>query len=155
MNTENDITIFGDVAYSRKSESSFKLNAVAPTNSIRKDPDTTSSKVASWGGDNLRPQNLFAALGKLPQAKQIIKWQANTLYSGGIVYGEMSLDANGREKFTRQWIPEIENFFKKVNISRYLLESCVDYYWFGNPFDELIIDHMMIFFWLFLLTLLF
>jgi hypothetical protein len=52
----------------------------------------------------------------------------------------MSIDDNGKEVFRRERNPEIEAFFNQINITRYLLEACVDFYWFGNPMDEIILD---------------
>lgn len=137
---DNDKLIFGDVAYSKKSAATFKLNAPNSTNAVKREYEKEQNIIASWGGDNLRPQNVFNSLAKLPQAKQIISWQAKTLYSGGLVYGTIDIDDKGNEVFTRKKDKTIDEFFKQVNINRYLLEACIDYYWFGNPVDEILVD---------------
>jgi hypothetical protein len=142
-----DIQIFDDVAYSGRSGASYKLNAIGagsfisdakatPSSPIRKDPDTTSSIVASWGTDNLRPQNILKALEGLPQAKAILKWKAMALYGGGLTYGIE--DENG--VFTKKKFTEVEEFFRQSNIKRWQVETCLDYYWFENPFNEVILN---------------
>lgn len=139
-----DIEILDDVAYSGRSRATYKLNAggtgekpkAFPTVPVQLSPDSTQSIVASWGPDNLRPQKILKALEGLPQAKEILNWKARSLYSGGIVYGIEDAEGN----FKRIKDPAVEQFFRDTNIKRYLIEACVDYYWFGNPFHELIIN---------------
>ncbi len=128
----NDFAIFHDVAYSAKSGATFKLNA-DPNSPKPKIIDKTNNIVASWGTDNLRPQRLVKALNGLPQAKQVLQWQAKALYSGGLIYG--TEDAAGN--FTPIKDLAVDTFIRDSNVQRYLIESCVDYYWFGNPFSEI------------------
>jgi len=145
---KNDIQIFDDVAYSGRGNS-YKLNYLAagsavtadknqqqPTSPIRKDPDKTSNIVASWGSDNLRPQNILKALEGLPQAKAILKWKAMALYAGGLIYGKE--DAAGNFTPTRDTV--IEDFFRNANIKRWQIETCHDYYWFENPYNEFLLN---------------
>lgn len=136
---QNDVVIFSDVAYLPKSAASVKLN-LQPTSPVQSPVlNSVGSEIAAWGAGNLRPQELKKQLKELPQAKEIISWQARTLYSGGLIYGKTSF-VDGVEKFTPTKDPKVEEFFKKVNITRYLIEACLDYYWYGNPVDELIVD---------------
>ena len=128
----NDIQIFHDVAYSANAAATIKLNA-EPKSPNPKTIDKTNNIVASWGSDNLRPQKLVKALDGLPQAKQVLQWQAKALYSGGLVYG--TEDAAGN--FTPIKDADVDLFLRESNVARYLIESCVDYYWFGNPFTEI------------------
>lgn len=128
----NDIQIFHDVAYSPTAQATVKLN-VEPLTPVPAIPESIANRVASWGSDNLRPQKLIKALEGLPQAKQVLQWQAKALYSGGLIYG--TEDASGN--FTPIKNPEVDAFLNISNVPRYLIEACVDYYWFGNPFSEI------------------
>jgi hypothetical protein len=109
-------------------------------NPVQERPDRTLSEIASWGSDNLRPQNLIDALKPFPEIKEALRWKARALYSGGIRYGTISFDDDGNEIFTPVKDKSVEEFFRKSNINRYIMDAATDYYWFNNIFPLILMD---------------
>lgn len=142
----NTFALFEDVVY--YNGATYKLNSRAatsagsggamatPSTPVFTQPDTTSNIVASWGADNLRPQNIMKALAGLPQAKSIFKWKAAALYGGGIIYGTEDEAGNFMPKKDKV----IDDFFRLSNIKRWQIETCLDYYYWENPFNEFILN---------------
>jgi hypothetical protein len=108
-----------------------------PTSSPKKVEGT--GKIAPWGETNLFPQEVWA-LAEKTSIPTLIKRQAEGLY-GKLVYGTDTIDENGNEKFVRQINPEIEDWLRRTNIKRYLLEAAQDLFAFGNFFPEIILSN--------------
>lgn len=95
--------------------------------------------VAYWGHDNLFPQNVVRDIEKSTVIGPTLDLKVRALYGGGLVYGHEVIDADGNERFVRKKYPEIEAFFRRSNIKRYLLEATSDFYHFYNAFPELLL----------------
>lgn len=99
-----------------------------------------SADVAYWGTDNLFPQNTLEKIEKSTVIGPALNFKTRALYGGGLIYGRETIDAaTGEEKFIRAKIPEIDAFFRRSNINRYILESTQDFYYFYNAFPELLL----------------
>ena len=100
---------------------------------------TSAGDVSFWGDDNLFPQTVISDVAASTIVQPVLEWKAKALYSGGLVYGSLQVDETGKETLKRIIDPEIEDFFKKTLINRYLIEACNDFYWFYNGFNEIIL----------------
>lgn len=110
-----------------------------PTMPIEK-PENTSGEIAYWGDDNLFPQNVLEAAQKNTIIPTTLDWKARALYGSGLVYGKVNgFDDDGNDIFKRERVPEIEDFLRRSNIRKYLIEAATDLYWFYNVFPELIL----------------
>lgn len=98
-----------------------------------------SSKVASWGENNDFPKIVKDIATKNTVISRGLADSIGYLYAGGVIYGQASYDDSGKEVFKPLKDPEIEAFIRFTNLKKYLLESITDFYWFYNPFPELIL----------------
>ncbi len=94
-------------------------------------------KIAIWGDDNLFPQRVNKDVRKTTELASGLRWMANTLISGGLVYGTLEYDDDGKEKLKPVRDPDIEKWLRKTNIRRYLRESAYEFYKFWNAFARL------------------
>lgn len=99
----------------------------------------SARNIAIWGDDNLFPQTVLAKAEKtfIPA---VIDWKVSAMGSR-LVYGIEEIDANGKETFKRVKDPVVDAWLKRSNISRYLIETASDLYWWGNMFPELILSN--------------
>ncbi|WP_187261316.1 hypothetical protein [Pontibacter beigongshangensis] len=97
-------------------------------------------EIASWGEDNLFPQNVMKDVEKSEVLSDTLTWKAKAWYGSGVVYGYVELDDQGNEKFIRKRMPEVEEFLKRSNINRYALEALTDISFFANAFPEFILS---------------
>lgn len=125
----------------------FESNAVMKTGVKFPDHPTApavrplgSQKIAYWGDDNLFPQNV-KKLADLTFIPGVIAMQVRALY-GSLEYGVEVFDpATKKYVFTPSENPDVDDFLKKTNVKRYLIEAASDFYWFGNIFPELILTN--------------
>jgi hypothetical protein len=127
---------------------SYNISAAAQLDELTKVPkpvkviarETSANPVAIWGDDNNFPRNVIDDVRKDPEIGTLLDKQAKLLYSGGIMWGKLTLNEKGQE--TLQPLDDATNlkirtWMRKSNINRYLLESAKDLYWFYNIFPEL------------------
>lgn len=97
--------------------------------------------IAPWGDLNTFPQLAYDDAYKSTIIPPVLEWKAQALYSGGLVYGTVKIDSNtGEERLTPLSDDYINEWLDLVNITRYLIKSCNDFYWFYNPFPVLILS---------------
>jgi hypothetical protein len=96
---------------------------------------------AKWGTDNLLPFTIINAVNSNAVLSQAIYWKSNAVISGGLAYGNLVIDENGREKLERVIDPVVEEWLYKSNVPRYLREASMEYYKFWNVFPELILSN--------------
>jgi len=114
--------------------------AKAPSEPLVTDPETDQT-ISYWGGDNLRPQNMYQKGRKSPVLTSTIQALANTMSAGRVQYGKRIIDSNGKEHFEQKNIPEIEEFITRSQIqTRFLNRIYSDMYWYYNMFPELILN---------------
>jgi hypothetical protein len=115
-----------------------KLNR--PTNTIASGTDTDYIK---WGeGDNF-PQQVILDVNKDPEIGILLEKKANLLYSGGLIWGIPTKDADGNEylkPLEDNQNKEVKAFLKATNINRYLSEAALDLEWFSNVFVEIVLN---------------
>lgn len=102
-------------------------------------------KIAYWGDDNLYPQKLYKSLRKNGAGRRGMSFRAKTHYGNG--YFTYKLDpeaaANGKESFIPVILdnyPEIQDFFKRNRIERFLKEAITDIEWWSFFFPEFIVS---------------
>lgn len=132
----------GTVAYVKDGSALFSLGfdkKTRPSSPVIK--ESVSNVYAPWGDDNLFPQNVIADVEKNSIIGSALKFQAETAYSGGLIYGIVDgYDNDGNEIFKPIIDPAIEYFLKTSNIRRYLIEAFNDFYYFINCFPELVLS---------------
>lgn len=121
-----------------------KKDVATPTSpEVKKTFINSTDKIAKWGDDNLFPQTVYKEARKSTIIPSTLDWKARALYSGGIVAGKVSYkEANGgvTEIFTPEINKEFDEFKKRSALNRYLIEATNDFYWFYNPFPELVLS---------------
>jgi hypothetical protein len=104
----------------------------------------TKLDVAPWGEDNRFPQNIVNSLESCGVAVSTLKWKADTLWGGGLVYGKVvDIDSQGNEVFQvakKGEFKEADIFWKNNRIPRYFAEKLMDWVYFANTFEELILN---------------
>ncbi|RZK30203.1 MAG: hypothetical protein EOO57_18135, partial [Hymenobacter sp.] len=113
---------------------------LAPTVKITGDI-AEANTFAKWGTDNKLPFTIIDAVNSNAVLSQAIYWKSNAIISGGLAYGNLVIDANGREQLQRVIDPVVEEWLYKSNILRYLRESSMEFYKFWNVFPELILSN--------------
>lgn len=133
----------GNVAYIPGFEAAVTLNGgvkSTPTTPVAKTVGGGSSKVAYWGDSNDYPQQVVADARKNTIIPTALEKMAMLLYGGGILYGNLSYDEQGNEKFIPAVDPVVDAWLKRTRANRYALEACLDMMWFRNVFPELVLS---------------
>jgi hypothetical protein len=95
--------------------------------------------IALWGDDNLHPQNAYAVAKLNSTIPSTIAFKAEALYGNGLFYGEVTIDEEtGEEVFARRIDPQWEAFLASRNTKQYIMKACLDYYWHGIVFPEMV-----------------
>lgn len=98
--------------------------------------------VHPWGEDNRFPQNIEKHIAACGVAKAALNFKSVSLCGTGLLYGTVEgYDANGQEIFKPAKLgefPEVDQFMKRTNAKRYLLESAQAFVYFANTFTEAI-----------------
>ena len=114
-----------------------------PTNSVRKataEDGQMNLKLANWGPDNQRPQQIIADIENNPELAQTLYHKAQSLIGGGLVYGHMVIDPEGVQRLVPVLDPEVEAWMKRTNIKKYLRESAKDFYALWHGFTEFLMS---------------
>lgn len=93
--------------------------------------------VAPWGDDNLYPTTVMEKIQNSTLVIPILDWKARALYGGGLEYGKLSIDSDGKERFDRFINNEIEEWFDQTDIQLYLQEATSYWYYWYNIWPEL------------------
>lgn len=97
----------------------------------------SAGRVGLWGPGNDHPQRVVDDLRRTPLAASVIERKVNMLISGGLRYGTLTYDEkSGLDILKPQRLPEVEKFFKDINIKLFLREAARDWYTFYNVFVE-------------------
>lgn len=94
---------------------------------------------APWGDDNLFPQRVVEAASKSTVIPPVLDRKVRLSYAGGIQAGRKIYQDN-REVFVPERYKPFEDFKRKNNLNRYLLEAFSDLYWFVNFFPHVILS---------------
>ena len=114
--------------------------AVQPTNPAAPFDFTPGLKWAYWGPNNDLPQDVINLVSKNTVAPKALLFKIKSIYGRGIIPCYVEVDGNGSEKVTIADDPEINTFFKRNNIRKFMLELITDYVWFANAFPEVILN---------------
>lgn len=120
-------------------KATFQLGAVDAPKAPFKDPIVTidTTDFAAWGDNNLLPQTLVSNAEYSTIIKAALEWKTQALYGSGLEYGTLTIDENGKEKFNRILLPEIEQFMKYGGGNLYIRDSILQFYYFYNVFPRL------------------
>ncbi len=116
-----------------------------PTNTYVK-PENKTRKVAFWGSDNNFPQTIKELAEKSSLIAPTIDWKVRAMHGLGIhPFKLIDYKDDGSPIYEAlkkgALLKEIQDFFRRTNINRYLLESSVDFYWFFNVFPEFVLSN--------------
>lgn len=117
-----------------------------PTRPVVKDPENEAilGKIQPWGEDNDFPQQLAELGSNSTIIGPTLEKKVNFLYGKGVKpFVVTDIDDAGNEKLRALKsgeIQEIDDFILRTNLQRYILEAANDFYWFLNPFPELILS---------------
>jgi hypothetical protein len=95
---------------------------------------------APWGTNDDHPQTVIKEIKKSTIVGPKLDLLARFLYAGGVVYGKVTIDDKGNEKFKRAFNPDINKWLRKSGFNRYLIEASKDLVWFYHIFPEIILD---------------
>lgn len=119
--------------------SPLSKGASQPT-SVTVENDEYDGKVASWGLNNDFPQKVLKECESDTIVPTTLRFMARALYGAGLAVGKVTdYKDDGTEIFKPVKFKPWEEFKKRSNINRYLIESCNDFYWFYNVFPEMIL----------------
>jgi len=93
--------------------------------------------LSPWGSDNLFPQNVMKDVKVNTLILPKFKARLNRWIGRGTLYGYVTYDEMGEEVFKPVHIPEVNDFLKRTNDKRYLMESGLSSEIFGNVFTEI------------------
>jgi hypothetical protein len=110
-----------------------------PVNIAIKNTKLSMHGVAPWGYDNQLPNQIDTDVSKTPVLSQAIYWLSKQWISGGLVYGILTVDPDGKDKLIRKIHPGVEDMLKKSMVtSQYLPAIAYHYFKYWNSFTETI-----------------
>lgn len=128
----SDTSVFTVMAAGGQILSVSERPATSIANPVQRN-EPGDSRVKYWGDDNIYPQTLNQWIEKHPILSSKLPWLAMAIASGGVVYGKKTADG-----FQVGFDPEIEQFFKTINLKRYNIDLPIEVIKFYNGFVELI-----------------
>ncbi len=104
--------------------------------------NTAASNVASWGSNNLFPQEVLERVEKTDLLSSYLNWIVKAMSSGTLEYGYVRFDEGTKKReFEPTFIDEIEDFLECNRITQdYLPGSTIDMKYLGNIFPEFILN---------------
>lgn len=142
----------GAVAMVKHGPAIYSLGKLGRTSAASKDPTPTvtikeqncvphSGKVAIWGHDNLFPQNVIKDVEFNTIIGPALDFKVRALYSSGLAtYRKTGYDDDGEPILKRVDYQPFIDFCKRNNMTRYLIESITDFYYFYNCFPEFVLS---------------
>lgn len=134
----NSGTGFAEVASFSVASKDKEPGAKQTNTSFKK--DYTGKPWSYWGDDNLFPQNVVSIASKNTVLPAALNFKIKSMYGRGLMTCNIEISDTGEEIVKPVVVPQVNEFFKKINIKRYLLETITDFYWFFNVFPEIILS---------------
>jgi hypothetical protein len=94
---------------------------------------------ASWGTDNLFPQDVVADMCACGTGKRALMKRIETMYGNGVLTYKKTYTA-GKENLNPQTFSAWTEFCRVNNIHKYLMGVYTSYEWFYNPITEIILS---------------
>ncbi|WP_342645005.1 hypothetical protein [Mucilaginibacter sp. CSA2-8R] len=94
---------------------------------------------ASWGDDNLFPQNIIEMSSRSTELPSLLEWKARAALGKEVLPFTRSYDAATgtlKDEFCND--PKILAFLSSIPTKRYMREAYNDFFWFWNVFPDLI-----------------
>jgi hypothetical protein len=103
---------------------------------LKGDADSTDSDHSPWFEDDEEfPDDVIRDVRSNTQLSSGLLWRADTIVSGGLVYGTTLIDdKTGEEKLIPVYDKNIADFNKRNAIHRYIREAALDYYTLWNQY---------------------
>jgi hypothetical protein len=102
-----------------------------------------TGEIASWGNTNKYPQEIIQAVGNSGSGQSGIRFLRKAHYGGGVILFDDTPDEAGKKSVKLLNVtsfPEIDAFFKKSQIKKYVKETIADLEWFAICFPEYILS---------------
>lgn len=141
---------FGDIAISNhngvgavvtfKNTVDKNSNTVTTTKIEVKDK---TGEIANWGKNNKYPQEIVEAMTQSGSGSAALRFLRKAHYGGGVILYDDTPTAEGKKAIKlleTSSYPEIDAFFKKSQIKKYLKEVIADLEWFAICFPEYILS---------------
>jgi hypothetical protein len=142
---------FGDIAVSSKKGIGAVYSFV---NTVEKQNENTISTVkvevkdktgtiASWGKNNKYPQEIVEAITQSGSGSSGLRFLRKSHYGNGLILFENTPDENGKKAIKLldvSTFTDIDVFFKKSQIKKYLKETIADLEWFSICYPEYILS---------------
>jgi len=91
-----------------------------------------------WGTNNKYPQDVLKHIEDVSLVSPILDWKSRALYGGGLAYGVLQINDQGKETFVRKFDPEIEDWLEATDAMQYVMEASSYFYHFYNIFPEMV-----------------
>ena len=147
---KDNIQFIGDIAISSH-KGVGAVYAFTNTTATNQDALTTVKvevkdkvgEIAAWGRSNNYPQEIVTAVGNSGSGQSGIRFLKKAHYGGGIILFDDTPDATGKKAIKlldATNFPEINAFFKKSQIKKFVKETIADLEWFAIAFPEYVLS---------------
>ena len=147
---KNSTEFFGDIAISNHKGLGAVYSFIDTTasdknkvTSVKIDVKDKSAEIASWGKNNDYPQKTLQAVSLSGSAQSGLRFLRKAHYGGGLILFDDAPTAEGKKSIKllqQSTYPEIDTFFKKSQIKKYLKEIIADLEFLAICFPEYILS---------------
>lgn len=123
-----------DVFFATGINMSANMRDTKPRRQVLNEDANFSGDYTPWGDDNLHPQNTIQTIEENDTLPAVIDFKVRALTSGGLMYGDVRYDDDGKEIFLPMNVPEIDDFLSEIEHDNYLHEAALDFYTHANSF---------------------
>ena len=101
----------------------------------------SSLEYQPWGIDNKEPFKIWEEGNSITEIQSVLDLKARLLYGNGSFIGKVTgVDDDGNEIFQPIWDPKINTFLTQAGFQKYLMNACINYYWFNIVFPNVILS---------------
>lgn len=132
------------LTYGLGQKAAFEIDNADDKHSEVKRKDAETKDFAFWGKANRYPHDFLAKVRKTGAAGSSYNFIANAMYGQGIKLIEHTQDENGKELkriVPLNEEPDIKDFFKKIKLERFYVETIFDLSLFNIAFPEVILTN--------------
>lgn len=94
-----------------------------------------------WGKDNKEPFRIWEEGNSITEIQSVLDLKSRFLYGNGYFVGKVTgVDDEGNETLKSVWDPAINKFLVQAGFQKYLMNACINYYWFNIVFPNIILS---------------
>lgn len=147
---DNKTQFFGNIAlssfgkigavYAFKNTTETGPNAIT---TVKVEVKDKTGEIASWGSKNDYPQKIVEAVGNSGSGQSGLRFLRKAHYGGGVILFDDTPTQDGKKSIKLlqpSAFPEIDLFFKKSQIKKFVKETIADLEWFYICFPEYILQ---------------